>query len=139
VPAPVPPGSDASTVIVLLSDGENTERPDPIQVAQQAADLGIRVVTIGVASAAGADLNLDGFTVHTQLDAATLQQIADVTAGSYHAADDPDGIDAVYSDLQPRLVVRSEPLEITSLLAALGLALLFTGGVLSLAWGGRLP
>jgi Ca-activated chloride channel family protein len=138
-PAPVPPGSDASTVIVLLSDGENTERPDPIQVAQQAADLGIRVVTIGVASAAGADLNLDGFTVHTQLDAATLQQIADVTAGSYHAADDPDGIDAVYSDLQPRLVVRSEPLEITSLLAALGLALLFTGGVLSLAWGGRLP
>ncbi len=138
-PAPVPPGSDASTVIVLLSDGENTERPDPIQVAQQAADLGIRVVTIGVASAAGADLNLDGFTVHTQLDAATLQQIADITAGSYHAADDPDGIDAVYSDLQPRLVVRSEPLEITSLLAALGLALLVTGGVLSLAWGGRLP
>ncbi|HEY4189989.1 MAG TPA: VWA domain-containing protein, partial [Candidatus Limnocylindrales bacterium] len=88
-PAPVPPGSDASTVIVLLTDGENTERPDPIQVAQQAADRGIRIVTIGVASAAGADLDLDGFKVHTQLDAATLQQIADVTAGSYHAADDP--------------------------------------------------
>ena len=138
-PAPVPPGSDASTVIVLLTDGENTEQPDPIQAAQQAADLGIRIVTIGVASAAGADLSLDGFTVHTQLDAATLQQIADTTAGSYHAADDPDGIAAVYSDLQPRLVVRSEPLEVTSLLAALGLVLLVTGGALSLAWAGRLP
>lgn len=136
---PVPAGSDASTVIVLLSDGENTERPDPLEAAQEAADRGIRIVTIGVASAAGADLDLDGFKVHTQLDEATLQQIADLTAGSYHRADDPDGVAAIYSDLQPRLVVRSEPLEVTSLLAALGLVLLVTGGALSLAWAGRLP
>ena len=96
---PVPAGSDASTVIVLLSDGENTERPDPIESAQEAADRGIRIVTIGVASAAGADLDLEGFRVHTQLDEATLQQIADLTAGSYHRADDPDGVAAIYSDL----------------------------------------
>ena len=71
--------SDASTVIVLLSDGENNERPDPIQVAQQAADLGHpdrhdrrrRARTAPTSS-------LDGFKVHTQLDDATLQQIADI-------------------------------------------------------------
>ncbi len=137
--APVDPASDASTVIVLLSDGENNERPDPIQTAQEAADRGIRIVTIGVGSAAGADLDLDGFRVHTQLDEATLMQIAEMTGGSYHRADDPDGIDAIYRDLQPRLVVRSEPLEVTALFAALGLTMLVVGGILSLAWAGRLP
>ena len=137
--APVDPASDAATVIVLLSDGENNERPDPIQSAQEAADRGIRIVTIGVGSAAGADLDLDGFRVHTQLDEPSLTQIADMTGGSYHRADDPDSVDAIYQDLQPRLVVRSEPLEVTALFAALGLALLVVGGILSLAWAGRLP
>ena len=108
-------------------------------MAQEAADRGIRIVTIGVGSAGGADLDLDGFKVHTQLDEATLTQIADMTGGSYHAADDPDGVEAIYTDLQPRLVLRSEPLEVTALFAALGLALLFAGGALSLAWSGRLP
>jgi Ca-activated chloride channel family protein len=136
---PVDPASDAATVIVLLSDGENNERPDPIQTAQEAAERGIRIVTIGVGSAAGADLDLDGFRVHTQLDEATLTQIADMTGGSYHRADDQDSIDAIYQDLQPRLVVRSEPIEVTALFAALGLTLLVVGGVLSLAWAGRLP
>ena len=136
---PVDPASDASTVIVLLSDGENNERPDPIEMAQEAADRGIRIVTIGIGSAAGADLDLDGFKVHTQLDEATLTQIADLTGGSYHAADDPDGVEAIYQDLQPKLVVRTEPLEVTSLFAALGLGLLVAGGALSLAWAGRLP
>jgi Ca-activated chloride channel family protein len=137
--APVDPASDAATVIVLLSDGENNERPDPIQTAQEAADRGIRIVTIGVGSAAGADLDLDGFRVHTQLDEATLTQIADMTGGSYHRADAQDSIDAIYQDLQPRLVVRSEPLEVTALFAALGLTLVVVGGALSLAWAGRLP
>ena len=136
---PVDPASDASTVIVLLSDGENNERPDPIAMAQEAADRGIRIVTIGIGSAAGADLDLDGFKVHTQLDEATLTQIAQMTGGSYHAADDPDGVEAIYQDLQPKLVVRTEPLEVTSLFAAVGLALLVVGGALSLAWSGRLP
>jgi Ca-activated chloride channel family protein len=137
--APVDPASDTSTVIVLLSDGENNEDPDPLEMAQEAADRGIRIVTIGVGSAGGADLDLDGFKVHTQLDEATLTQIAEMTGGSYHAADDPDGVEAIYADLQPRLVLRSEPLEVTALFAAIGLALLFAGGVLSLAWAGRLP
>ena len=111
-------------MIVLLSDGENNERPDPIAMAQEAADRGIRIVTIGIGSAAGADLDLDGFKVHTQLDEATLTKIAEMTGGSYHAADDPDGVEAIYQDLQPKLVVRTEPLEVTSLFAALGLGLL---------------
>ncbi len=138
-PAPVPPGSDASTVIVLLSDGENNERPDPIQAAQAAADRGIRIVTIGIGSSGGTDLDLNGFRVHTQLDEAALTRIADLTAGTYHEANADDSLAAIYDDLQPRLVVRSEPLEVTAILAALGVVLLAAGAVLSLAWTGRLP
>lgn len=136
---PVDPASDSSTVIVLLSDGENNERPDPIASAREAANRGIRIVTIGVGSAEGAELDLDGFRVHTQLDEATLTEIAELSGGSYHRADDEDGVAAIYQDLEPRLVIRSEPLEVTALFAALGLVLLVTGGVLSLAWAGRLP
>ena len=63
-------------VIVLLTDGENNETPDPLVAAQTAADRGVRIFTVGIGTAAGTTLDLDGFRVHTQLDAATLQQIA---------------------------------------------------------------
>ena len=41
-PTPVPPGTHTSAVIVLLTDGENTVDPDPIEAAQVAADRGVR-------------------------------------------------------------------------------------------------
>jgi len=50
------------------------------------------------------------------------------------------GLVEVRRDAQRRLYrVRTEPLEVTSLFAALGLGLLVVGGALSLAWSGRLP
>ena len=92
-PEPVPPGSDDSAVIVLLSDGENNGGPDPIDAAQAAADRGVRIQTVGVGSPAGTDLQVGDFQVHTQLDEATLQQIASMTGGTYARADtaDPTG------------------------------------------------
>jgi Ca-activated chloride channel homolog len=138
-PAPVAPGSHASAVIVLLTDGENNENPDPIAAAQAAADAGVRIDTVGIGSEAGADLDLDGFTVHTQLDAALLQQIADMTTGSYYAADTADQLHAVYENLQPRLVISPQPIELTAALAGLGLLLLVVGAATSFVWLGRLP
>ena len=134
------PASDASTVIVLLSDGENNERPDPIAMAQEAADRGIRIVTIGIGSAAGADLDLDGFKVHTQLDEATLTaDRRDDRRLVPRGRRPPTASRRSTTTSQPKLVVRTEPLEVTSLFAALGLVLLVLGGALSLAWSGRLP
>jgi Ca-activated chloride channel family protein len=138
-PTPVPAGSHGSAAIVLLSDGENNERPDPVAVAQTAADQGIRIDTVGIGSAAGTTLDLNGFQVHTQLDEATLQQIASVTGGTYRAAADADQLNAVYRDLGTQLVFRTEQIEVTALLAAAGVLLFVVGGVLSLAWSGRLP
>ncbi len=70
-PTPVPAGTHLPAVIVLLTDGENNERPDPMVSAQAAADRGVRIYTVGIGSPGGATLDLDGFQVHTQLDAAS--------------------------------------------------------------------
>jgi Ca-activated chloride channel family protein len=137
-PAPVAPGSHDAAEIVLFSDGENNERPEPLAAAQTAADLGIRIQTIGVGTAAGTTLDLDGFRVQTQLDEDLLRQIADVTTGAYQPAAELDP-GAVYTTLAQRLVARDEALEITALVAGAGLVLLIVAGVTSLARSGRLP
>src|SRR5206468_13090006 len=85
-PAPVAAGSHAEAAIVLFSDGENNERPDPLTAARAAADRGVRIQTIGVGTAAGTTLDLDGFRVQTQLDEDLLRQVADLTAGAYQPA-----------------------------------------------------
>jgi Ca-activated chloride channel family protein len=136
---PVAPGSHRSAVVVLLTDGENTAPPDPDAAAQVAADAGVRVYTVGIGSAAGTTLDIDGFKVHTQLDAATLQHISDVTGGAYYAAEDEAGLAAVYDDVDTTLVVKPQQIEVTALFAGASVLLLVLGGLTSLAWLGRLP
>ncbi|MFL5757452.1 MAG: VWA domain-containing protein [Chloroflexota bacterium] len=46
-PAPVPKGVYAPDIIVLLTDGRSNAGPNPLDAAQQAADRGVRVYTIG--------------------------------------------------------------------------------------------
>src|SRR5258706_3808102 len=75
-PTAVPAGSYAPAAIVLLTDGENNERPNPLEAAQAAAERGVRIYPVGVGSPGGATLQLDGFSVHTQLDEPPLKQIA---------------------------------------------------------------
>lgn len=137
-PAPVPPGSHDGAAIVLFSDGENNERPDPLGAAQTAADRGIRIVTVGVGTTAGATLDLDGFRVQSALDEDALRNVADLTAGAYEPAPSLEP-SAVYDQLSRHLVLRDETLELTALFAAAGLLLLLAATVVSLARSGRLP
>jgi Ca-activated chloride channel homolog len=46
-PPPVPQGAYAPSIIVLLTDGVSNAGPFPIDAAQQAADRGVKVYTIG--------------------------------------------------------------------------------------------
>ena len=137
-PAPVAPGSHDAAAIVVFSDGENNERPDPLSAAHTAADLGIRILTVGVGTAAGTTLDLDGFRVQSALDEPALRAVSDLTAGTYQAADAVDA-SAIYDQLARHLVLRDESLELTALVAAAGLVLLIGATVLSLARTGRLP
>ncbi len=138
-PSPVPKGTYTSAAIVLLSDGENNQQPDPLAAAQTAADRGVRIYTVGIGSSAGATLEIEGFKVHSQLDEATLQQVADMTGGTYYAAADAPGLSAIYAGIDTRLTIKPEEMEVTSLVAGVGLLILLVGGVASLAWVGRLP
>jgi Ca-activated chloride channel family protein len=136
---PVPAGVYEPAVIVLLTDGENTADPDPLEAVQAAKHMGVRVHTVGIGTAAGTTLEVEGFMVHTQLDEAALREIATLTDGTYHAAADQEDLATMYDDVGSRLVVRSEPFELTPLLAGLGFGLLLVGGLTSLRWFGRMP
>jgi Ca-activated chloride channel family protein len=138
-PTPMPPGVHAPAVIILLSDGENNENPDPAAAAQAAADQGVRIYTVGIGSATGTTVNVEGFQVFTQLDEATLQGISDTTGGTYYAATDAQQLRSVYDNIDTQVVLQPQMTEITSLLAGMSLLLLFAGAMTSLLWLGRLP
>ena len=138
-PTPVPQGTYAAAAIVLLTDGENNQQPDPFLAAQTAADRGVRIYTVGIGSAAGSTLEVDGFKVHTQLDESTLRRISDTTGGSFYAADNAAALGSIYDTIDTRLVVRAEAMEVTSLFAGAGILVLLLGGLSSLVWLGRLP
>jgi Ca-activated chloride channel family protein len=136
---PVPAGTFSSAVVVLLTDGENNQQPDPLAAAMTAADRGVRIYTVGIGTAAGATIEIDGFRVHSQLDEGALRQIADISHGTYFAVAEPGGFDPVYEAVETRLVIRPEPMEVTSLFAGAGLLILLAGGLASLVVLGRAP
>ena len=138
-PTAVPQGTYTPAVIVLLTDGDNTGPPDPLEAAKTAADRGVRIHTVGLGSAAGATLQIEGFSVFSRLDEATLQQIAQRTNGTYHNAADEEALNAAYQDLGSRLVVKPQEIEVTSIFSGAGLLALLIGGTFSLFWFGRVP
>lgn len=139
-PAPdILPGTFDSTAILLLSDGENNTSPDPLEVAQAAGELGIRIHTIGVGSSAGTTLQVDGFSVHTQLNEEMLQQIARISGGTYYNPGPEQKMQEIYENLNLQLVVKPEEMEVTSLFAGASILIMLAGGLFSLLWFGRLP
>ena len=68
-----------------------------------------------------------------------LQQVADVTGGAYFRAEDAQQLRSIYDNLDTRLVVEPQKIEITSLFAGASILILVVGGVSSLLWLGRLP
>ncbi|HET8784250.1 MAG TPA: VWA domain-containing protein [Candidatus Limnocylindrales bacterium] len=139
LPPIVAPGTFAPAAIVLLTDGENNQQPDPLTAAQGAAERGVRIFPVGLGTAAGTTLEVEGFRVHSQLDEPTLRQIAEITDGTYYAASEPDQLSGIYDDIEKRFVIRPEATEITSFMAGAGLGLLMLGGLASLLWLGRMP
>jgi len=113
--------------------------PNPLAAAAVAANLGIRIYTVGIGSPEGTTLDLNGFKVHTELNQPLLEQIASTTGGEYFAAPDAQTLRSVYDNLGSRLTVKPEEIEVTGLFAAAAVVILTVGGLLSLFWLGRLP
>jgi Ca-activated chloride channel family protein len=132
-----PIGYYGGTAIVLLTDGENTSGPDPVNLADLASAAGVKIYTIGLGSAAGTVLEMGGFSIATHLDEASLKQIAEISGGSYYNATDAASLSQVYDSVQLNWVSRTVPHEVTSLVAGVATLLLLAGAVVSVLRRGR--
>lgn len=130
-------GYHGSGAIVLFSDGENTSDPDPLEVAELASSAGVRVYPIGFGRPEGSVLEIDGFQVATALDEPMLREIAARTDGQYFTASDERSLAGVYDAVQLAWTVRTEPIELTAVLAAVAGLLILVGIGLSITWFGR--
>lgn len=138
-PPRVPTGADHTATIVLLSDGQNNQFPAPQQVIVDAASRGIRIYTVGVGSAEGTIVRIQGRSVRTRLDEATLKQIAAETEGQYYNASNEKDLRAVYENLSTQLVFRQQKTEVTAILTAIAAVFSMIAAALSLFWFNRIP
>jgi Ca-activated chloride channel family protein len=136
---PLNPGSNASTVIVLLSDGQSNSGPPPLEVIDQAAMRGVRVFTVGLGSPEGTVIRFQGRANRVMLDEQTLKEMARDTGAQYFHATTGTDLSAVYRDLGTRLVFKTEKTELTAMFTAAAAVVLLAAGGLSLAWFHRLP
>jgi Ca-activated chloride channel family protein len=106
-------GETRDQVILLLTDGEDTES-NPLQAAEEAAKVGVKVFAVGIGSrsgelvpdmgesdqAAGYMKDRDGKYVTSRLDEDLLAQIAGRTGGGYLRADAQHfGVEAIANAL----------------------------------------
>ncbi len=96
-----------SKIVILLTDGENNAgNVDPVQAADLAKMMDIKVYTIGVGTRGMAPFpvtNMFGQRMFRQtevtIDEETLKQIADTTGGQYFRATDTRSLEAIYAEI----------------------------------------
>jgi Ca-activated chloride channel family protein len=135
---PVEPGSFASAAVIMLTDGQRTTGPDPLEAAKMAAERGIRVYTVGIGTTAGEIIGFEGWSMRVRLDEETLKNVSNMTRGEYFYAGTAEDLKKVYESLSSRMVVEKKETEITALFAALGGVLALAAAALSLWWFGRI-
>lgn len=124
----VPPGSNTAAAIVLFTDGQGNVGPDALNMAQLAADLGVRVHTVGVGTVQGTVLKAQGMQMRVQLDESSLQKIAEITRGAYFGLHDAASLTKIYDTLSRQMVLKKHRLtEVSAMFAALGMLLLMGG------------
>ena len=96
-----------SKVLILLTDGSNNAGlTEPVEAAQIAKALGIKVYTIGTGRHGTAPVAMrahDGRKVirrmQVSIDERTLRQIAHLTGGQYFRATDSEALKEIYSEI----------------------------------------
>jgi Ca-activated chloride channel family protein len=142
-PAPKPapkaaPGSYQSAAIILLSDGQATTGPDPIEAARMAAERGVRVFTVGIGTPNGEILVGEGWSMRVRLDEETLKSIAKITGAEYFYAGTAVDLKKIYQSLNSRFVLEKKETEITALFAAAAALAALVSALLSLLWFNRI-
>ena len=134
---PVEPGSYASAAIIMLTDGQRTTGPDPIDAAKMAAERGVRVYTVGVGTKEGEIIGFEGWSMRVRLDEDTLKDVSQMTRAEYFYAGTAEDLMKVYESLSSKLVVERKETEVSALFAALGVLFSVLAAGLSVLWFGR--
>jgi len=127
-------GSHRPDAIVLITDGQTTSGPDPMEAARLAADLGVRVHTIGVGTAAGELMRIDGWSMRVRLDEALLKRMAATTRGEHFVAVTPENLERIYRSLSAQLVIEQRRTEITAVFCIAAAVLTLVSTALSMLW-----
>jgi Ca-activated chloride channel family protein len=134
---PVEPGSYTSAAIIMLTDGQRTTGPDPLDAAKMAAERGVRVYTVGMGTTSGEIIGFEGWSMRVRLDEETLKNVSMLTHGEYFYAGTAEDLQKVYERLSSRMVVETKETEVTALLSGLGALLTVLAAGLSVWWFGR--
>ena len=137
-PKAAEPGSYTSAAIILLSDGQTTTGPNPIEAARMASERGVRVYTVGIGTANGEILGSEGWSMRVRLDEESLKQIAAITHGEYFYASNAADLKKVYESLNTRIALETRQTEITALLAAAAALVALLSAFLSVLWFNRI-
>jgi Ca-activated chloride channel family protein len=135
---PVAPGSYSSAVIILLTDGQTTTGPDPLESAKMAAERGVRIFTVGVGTVNGEILGEEGWSMRVRLDEDALKDIAKTTHAQYFYAGNATDLTNIYKSLNSRLVMEKKSTEITALFSAVAAFLALLAAGLSMLWFNRI-
>ena len=143
----------AADVIVVLTDGANTQGVEPAKAAESAAVRGLRVFTIGFGTTTpsrmactgrqaggwagggpGGGFGGGGGRSPRVIDEATLQAVAEITGGQYYKAESADQLQEALGDLPSQVTVVKKHVDIASWFAGAGGLLVAVAVGLSLWW-----
>jgi Ca-activated chloride channel homolog len=148
----------AADVIVLLTDGANTQGVEPTTAAESAAVRGLRVFTIGFGTTTpsrmactgrqasgwagggrgggfgGGGFGGGGGRSPRVIDEDTLQAVAEITGGQYYKAESADQLQEALGDLPSQVTVAKKHVDIASWFAGAGGLLVAVAVGLSQWW-----
>ena len=132
-------GHWGSATIVLFSDGEDQGGRDAVSAAATIAqNAGVHIEAVGVGTADGTAVEIDGYQLHTALDTEQLTAIAKATGGTYHHASETGQLDDIASTIDLRLTVAKQDVPLAGGFIAVALPLLAAGALLTGVRTGRL-
>lgn len=165
-PTVAPSGVDAESaqrsgfapdVIVVLTDGANTQGPEPATAAETAAVRGLRVFTIGFGTTTptrmactgqqaggwagggggfggGGGRGFGGGRSPLVIDEGALRSVAETTGGTYYRAENADQLADALGDLPSHVTVVRKDVDVASWFAGAGGLLVVLALGLSLWW-----
>ena len=132
-------GHWGSATIVLFSDGEDQDGSDAVSAAATIAqNAGVHIEAVGVGTADGTTVEIDGYWLHTALDAEQLTSIAQATGGTYHRPSATEQLADIASNIDLRLTVARQDVPLAGGFIAVALVLLAAGALLTAVRTGRL-